>query len=76
MWQWVHHRVRLEDGPEVTAGLVRATIDEELETIREDVGDEVFAQSRPDDARALFEQVALGDEFIEFLTLPAYEYID
>jgi len=26
-----------------------------------------------DEARALFEQVAVGDEFVEFLTLPAYE---
>ena len=29
-----------------------------------------------DEARGLFEQVALGDEFVEFLTLPAYERID
>jgi hypothetical protein len=28
---------------------------------------------RFDEARALFEQVALGDEFVEFLTLPAYD---
>ena len=26
-----------------------------------------------DEARRLFEQVATGDEFVEFLTLPAYE---
>ena len=29
-----------------------------------------------DEARELFEQVALGNEFVEFLTLPAYERID
>jgi malate synthase len=29
-----------------------------------------------DEARELFEQVALGDDFVEFLTLPAYERID
>jgi len=29
-----------------------------------------------DEARQLFEQVALGDEFVEFLTIPAYERID
>jgi malate synthase len=29
-----------------------------------------------EEARGLFEQVALGDEFVEFLTLPAYERID
>jgi malate synthase len=75
VWQWVRHGVRLQDGPSVTRELVRTTIGEELETIRAGVGDEVFAKSRPDDARALFEQVALADEFVEFLTLPAYDYL-
>jgi malate synthase len=76
VWQWVRHRVRLQDGREVTPELVRATIDEELEKIREDVGDDVFSKSRPDDARSLLEQVALGEEFVDFLTLPAYDYLD
>jgi malate synthase len=76
VWQWLRHGVVLQDGPPVTAELVRGVIDEELEKIREAVGDEIFAKSRPDDARALFEQVALGDELGEFLTLPAYDYLD
>ena len=29
-----------------------------------------------DEARELFEHVALGDEFVEFLTLPAYEHLE
>ncbi|HEV3480133.1 MAG TPA: malate synthase A [Gaiellaceae bacterium] len=76
VWQWLRHGVRLQDGPEVTRELVGATIDEELEKIRDEVGDEIFVKSRPDDARSLFEQVTLGDEFVEFLTLPAYDYLD
>jgi malate synthase len=28
-----------------------------------------------DEARELFEQVATGEEFVEFLTLPAYEHL-
>jgi malate synthase len=76
VWQWVRHGVRLREGEQVTPELVRATIDEELQQIRAAVGDKVFAGSRPDEARALFEQVALGDELEEFLTLPAYDYID
>ncbi len=76
VWQWVRHAVRLEDGPQVTPALVRATIDEELDKIREDVGERVFSKSRPDEARALFEQVALGDELAEFLTVPAYEHLE
>jgi malate synthase len=38
------------------------------------ITDEELAKLGPgyDEARALFEQVATGDEFVEFLTLPAY----
>ena len=28
-----------------------------------------------DEARELFDQVALGEEFVEFLTVPAYEHL-
>jgi malate synthase len=76
VWQWVRHRVRLDGGPEMTPELVRRTIDEELRKIEADVGEEVFSKSRPDDARTLFEYVALADEFVEFLTLPAYDYLE
>ncbi len=31
---------------------------------------------RFDDARRLFEQVALSETFVEFLTIPAYAQID
>jgi hypothetical protein len=48
--------------------MVRRVIDEEVTGI----GD----LDRLDDARALFEQVALAEEFPDFLTLPAYELID
>src|SRR5919106_3925397 len=75
VWQWRRHGVRLKEGPQVTSEFVRAVIDEELEKIREAVGDEIYAKSRPDDARVLFEQVAVNDELAEFLTLPAYDYI-
>ena len=75
VWQWVRHGVELEDGRPVTADLVRWAEDEELERIRGEIGDDgwFYAQGRPDESRALFEQVALADDFVEFLTLPAYE---
>jgi malate synthase len=42
-------------------------------------GDEVLAdagEGRWEDAREVFDSVALSDEFVEFLTLPAYEKLD
>ncbi|HTK63964.1 MAG TPA: malate synthase A [Pseudonocardia sp.] len=79
IWQWVHNGVRLEDDVPVTDELVRSVIDEELSAIEAAAGSEAFGAGRWSQARAVFEQVALegdGGEFIEFLTLPAYELID
>jgi malate synthase len=41
--------------------------------IRESVGDNAFADGRWDDARSLFTEMALSDDYADFLTLPAYE---
>jgi malate synthase len=76
VWQWVHNQVRLAEGPVVTPELARQVIDEELDKIRRSVGDEMFASSRAKEARELFERVALADDFEEFLTVPAYDYLD
>src|SRR3954469_24958044 len=76
VWQWIHNRVRLPDGTEITAELVGRIEDEELVAIRAAIGDEVWASSRFDDARKLFERVALADDFADFLTVAAYDSID
>ena len=69
VWQWIRHGRFDRDR-------VRVVIDEELQSLRETFGDEIYDKSRADDAREIFEQVALGDEFVEFLTLPAYDYLE
>jgi malate synthase len=76
VWQWIKHGETLEDGRPVTPGLVRSVAESELKKIRGEIGDDEWfeKEGRPDLSRSLFERVALsGDEFVEFLTLPAYE---
>jgi malate synthase len=73
IWQWVHNGVTTAEGTAITPEWVRKVEDEELEKVRAAVGDERFSAGRYDEARELFEQVALADDFEEFLTLPAYE---
>jgi len=51
-------------------------IEEELATIRAAVGEQAYSEGRWHQARSVFEQVALADDFVDFLTLPAYELID
>jgi len=77
VWQWVRHGAELAEGDTVTPELVRRFEDEELERIREQVGDEFFySQGRPDTSRELFEDVALSERFVDFLTLRAYERLE
>jgi malate synthase len=77
IWQWIRHGARLAgEGPQVTPALVQLLAREELGRIRQAIGEETFAQGRFDEARQLLEQVALSEEFPEFLTVPAYNYID
>jgi malate synthase len=78
VWQWVHHRAELDDGRPITAELVREFETAELQSIREQIGDDEWFESegRPDLSREIFERVALADEFVEFLTLPASERLE
>jgi malate synthase len=72
VWQWLHNDVELSNGHTVTREHVQELIDQELAAIREKVGDEAFSQGRWDDARDTFTEMALADEYADFLTLPAY----
>jgi malate synthase len=67
IWQWVRNEVKLDNGVTVTADLVR----EQLADVRKDLD----GTPHLDVACELFEQVALADEYPDFLTLPAYERI-
>ena len=76
IWQWVHHGVKLQDGRTVTRELVRQVLDEETAKIRDSVGEQTWQDGRPAETREIFERVALAPDLIEFLTIPAYEYLD
>jgi malate synthase len=76
IWQWLHNGVTLDDtGEQVTHELVARILDEETDAIRTAIGDDAFAAGRYQEARELFERVAVADEFVDFLTLPAYDIV-
>ena len=75
IWQWVANGATLSTGEPVTAEMARAAIATEIEALRGQLGETSFAELRFEEARTVFEQVALSPEFVEFLTLPAYELL-
>jgi malate synthase len=72
IWQWLHNDIALADGQAVTRELVEQIIAEELGKIRAQLG-ATYDESQYEQARSLFTEVALADEYVEFLTWPAYE---
>jgi malate synthase len=76
IWQWIRHEAAMDDGRPVTRELVHELVIEEMEKMEDAYGEDLFARGRFDEARHLFETVALADDFPEFLTLKAYELID
>jgi malate synthase len=71
LWQWRVHAVTLDDGGPMTAGLYASVRDEVLERLRALVPDGRWA-----DAAGLLDDLVLGDDFAEFLTLAAYPMLE
>ncbi|HEX2191146.1 MAG TPA: malate synthase A [Longimicrobiaceae bacterium] len=68
LWQWIRHRTPLADGRAMNPDVYCAVRDEEMEKLRAGREDTRCL----DDAEELLDELVLGDEFIPFLTLPAY----
>jgi malate synthase len=76
IWQWIRSpKGVLDDGRDITLDLVRQMKDEEVENIKQLLGD-AYNAGRYEEAAELFDKLVSSEEFIEFLTLPAYERID
>ncbi len=73
IWQWIRSpRGVLEDGRKITRELVRKLLPEELAQVRTLLGDKAWQAGRYEEAAVLFDQL-VGEDYVEFLTLPGYE---
>lgn len=77
VWQWLHHpKGILEDGRKVTTELFNQLLAEELQKIKETIGEERYKNGKFELATELFVKMTTSDDFADFLTLPGYEYLD
>ena len=66
VWQWIHQDRSTAEGDPITREYIEGLIGEVLSEADRRAGD------RYDDAAQIFREVALGQDFPAFLTLPAY----
>lgn len=75
IWQWVRHQATLKEGRKITVKLVRDILKEEMKKIKEAVGEKNFASGKYTLASELFDQMMTDENFAEFLTWVAYDYL-
>ena len=77
IWQWIRSpKGVLDDGRKVTKELFRSLLAEELPKVKTYLGEEAWNQGKYEQAAELFAKITTDDNYVEFLTLPAYELID
>ena len=75
LWQWVRHGCPLADGRVVSLELIQLLIDQEMDKIRDAVGNDRLIGRRFDEARQLFVEMTRSVECPEFLTSLAYDLL-
>jgi len=76
IWQWIRSpKGMLDDGRKVTVELFCSLAAEELPKVKATLGEEAWRAGRYEAAAQLFDRITTG-EYVEFLTLPAYDAID
>jgi malate synthase len=77
IWQWIRSdKGKLDDGRKVTKELFGTLLAEELPKVRAYLGEEAYGAGKYEEGAKLFERITSDDNYVEFLTLPAYELID
>lgn len=71
LWQWITNGATLDDGTPITQEMYQRIRDEELTRLKDEYGESSFEQ-----AAQIMDALVLTEDFVEFLTLPAYEYLN
>ena len=76
IWQWIRSpKGVLDDGRKVTKELVRKLLPEELARVRSILGEAGWNAGQYEEASRLFERIVMSDDYVEFLTLPGYDWL-
>jgi malate synthase len=77
IWQWIRYpKGVLDDGRKVSYPIFDQALSEELDLVRDEVGELAYEAGHYEQAATLLRQIVEADKFEEFLTLPAYEQLD
>ncbi|MEL7291269.1 MAG: malate synthase A [Pseudomonadota bacterium] len=76
IWQWIQHGKALDNGQIVTKTLFEQYLAEEIEVVKQEVGEARYQSGRFEQAAELMAKLTTSDELTNFLTIPGYDYLD
>lgn len=76
IWQWIQHQKILDNGLTVTKALFEQYLKEEIEVVKQEIGDARYQSGRFVEAAELMARLTTSDELSNFLTVPGYDYLD
>ena len=76
LWQWLHNTVIIKDGRKLTESLFDIFLKEELELIKKQIGKVRYKSGKFIEASELFTNMVKNNNFDEFLTIPAYKFLN
>ncbi|EPO0025913.1 malate synthase A [Vibrio alginolyticus] len=76
IWQWIQHGKSLDNGLKVTKELFELYLKEEIEVVKQEIGEQRYHAGRFEEAADLMARLTTSDELTNFLTVPGYDYLD
>ena len=75
IWQWLPPIATTVEGKEIVLDYYNTLLEEELQNIKDTIGDEKYNQGKYKEAVEIFNKMSTSETFEEFLTLPAYDLL-
>ena len=72
IWQQIKYGVEFDNGVKATRELFERALGEEMKRVEGEIGADVYAEGRFPEAIELFRAISLSQDFVPFLTIPAY----
>jgi len=77
IWQWLQNPgTKLTDGRDLNMDLYRSMLPIQLDKIKSQVGEERYNNGKYELASEIFDELVTSEKFEEFLTIPAYKYLN
>ncbi len=77
IWLWIHSpRGVLDDGRKVSAALLRELLPQVLRNVRQSLGEQRYGRGKYALAATILEDISTRSDFLEFVTLHCYDYLD